>query len=81
MEIGVFLDRIEEDQAVLYLGEDTSSMKKFILPREMLPEDVSDGAHLTIKIEVDQEATNDAEDEAIAILQRLKNRKRKESSE
>lgn len=76
----VFLDRFEEDQAILYLGDDTSSMKKIILPREMLPENVSDGDHLTIKIDVDQEATMDAEDEAISILQRLKNRKRDDKS-
>ena len=55
-------------------------MKKIILPREMIPENVSDGDHLTIKIDVDQEATTDAEDEAISILQRLKNRKRDDKS-
>lgn len=76
METKAFVDRFEEDLAVIYLDVDPSIKQKIIVPREILPEDINDGDHITIKIEKDVEETFDAEDEAISILQRLKNRKK-----
>ena len=51
METKAFVDRFEEDLAVIYLDVDPSIKQKIILPREILPEDINDGDHITIKIE------------------------------
>ena len=75
-EISVFLDRIEEDEdgsatAVFLLEEDEDEFREFILPADFLPESAGEGEYLTIKISRDAEKTNEALDEARALLKKL----------
>ena len=75
-EISVFLDRIEEDEdgsatAVFLLEEDEDEFREFVLPADFLPEGAGEGEYLTIKISRDAEKTNEALDEARALLKKL----------
>ena len=63
--IQAYIDRIEEDKAVLLLGDD---MDKVILPARYLPHEVGEGEYISITITPDHEATDVAEDEALALL-------------
>lgn len=56
-----FIDRIEEvedgeDKAVLYIGEDTETMIKIVLPVSLLPEDAGEGDDVLITIELDNQS-------------------------
>lgn len=64
--IPAYLDRFEEDKAVLLLGDD---MKKCNFPRSYLPEGLNEGDYVKISIEYDKEATEAAEEEARQLLQ------------
>ena len=73
----VYLDRIEELEdgtadAVLLLddGEDEYSAQ-FVIPASCLPDDVSDGDYLTIKISYDEAKTKAAFETARQILNDL----------
>lgn len=72
--ISVYLDRIEEledgkSEAVLLVddgGEEYSA--QVIIPAEFLPDEVSDGDYLTIKISYDEEKTQAAFETARQLL-------------
>ncbi len=54
-----FIDRIEEvedgeDKAVLYIGEDTETMIKLVVPISLLPKDAIEGDDLVITIAIDK---------------------------
>ena len=63
--ISAYLDRFEENCAVLLLGD---AMKKVNFPREFLPAELSEGDYLTIAVARDAAATEAAEDAALALL-------------
>ena len=65
MKVSAYLDRFEGDLAVLYLGDD---MKKVNFPRQYLPPEVSDGDYLQLDISYDEQATKQAEQEALDLL-------------
>lgn len=66
MKVSAYLDRLEGDLAVLYLGDD---MKKVNFPKKYLPDGVTDGDYLQFDIAYDEEATKQAEQEALDLLQ------------
>ena len=66
--ISAGLDRLEEDKAVLLVGEEE---KKLVLPAELLPEGIAEGDYVSITIACDEEATRAARAEAEALLQDL----------
>lgn len=76
-EISVYLDRIEEledgeSEAVLLVDEGEEEYSgEFVLPVKYLPEEISEGEYLTIKILRDTEKTNAALDAARKILSEL----------
>ena len=65
MMISAYLDRFEEDKAVLLLGDD---MKKCNFPRSYLPDGLNEGDYVKIDIQYDKETTEAAEAEAQALL-------------
>ena len=65
MMISAYLDRFEEDNAVLLLGDD---MKKCNFPRSYLPDGLNEGDYVKIDIQYDKETTEAAEAEAQALL-------------
>ena len=65
MMISAYLDRFEEDKAVLLLGDD---MKKCNFPRSDLPAGLNEGDYVKIDIQYDKETTEAAEAEAQALL-------------
>jgi len=73
--ISAYYDRREEDKAVLLLGDD---MDKVILPAKYLPKKASEGDYLKLDISIDEETTQSAEDEAIDLLNKLKQKSGKE---
>ena len=62
------IDRIEEDKAVLLVGEEE---KKVIFPLTYLPEGVGEGDYLKLEICPDPEATKNAREEAAELLKSL----------
>lgn len=62
------IDRIEEDKAVLLVGEEE---KKVIFPLTYLPEGVGEGDYLQLEICPDPEATKNAREEAAELLKSL----------
>lgn len=64
--ISAYLDRFEEDKAVLLLGDD---MKKVNFPRSYLPEGLNEGDYVTISIAYDKETTEAAEEEARKLME------------
>ena len=64
--ISAYLDRIEGNLAVLLLGDEE---KKLNFPREFLPEGAGEGDYLKLEIELDEDAKERAEEEALALLQ------------
>lgn len=63
--ISAYIDRFEEDKAVLLLGDD---MKKCNFPKSYLPEGLSEGDYIAIDIAYDKEATEAAEEEARELM-------------
>ena len=63
--ISAYLDRFEEDKAVLLLGDE---MKKVVFPSCFLPEGAEEGVYLKINIFLDEETTEQAETEAMELL-------------
>ena len=64
--ISAYLDRFEEKYAVLLLGDDCVKVN---FPRAFLPEGLNEGDYVKIYIAFDKEATEEAEREALALLQ------------
>ena len=77
-EISLYLDRIEEleddtKEAVLLLDdEEEGDLEEIFLPESFLPENVSEGDYLTMKIYLDEEKTSNALNEARRLLEDLK---------
>ena len=65
MMISAYLDRFEEDKAVLLLGDE---MRKCNCPRAYLPEGLNEGGYIKVDIQYDKETTEAAEAEAQALL-------------
>ena len=63
------VDRFEEDQAVILLRDD--ERVQLVIPRALLPP-LEEGDILELTIERDEQATREAEDRALGILKRLK---------
>ncbi|ACL16893.1 DUF3006 domain-containing protein [Methanosphaerula palustris] len=63
------VDRFEEDQAVLLLRDD--ERVQLVIPRALLPP-LDEGDILEITIERNEPATREAEERALEILKRLK---------
>ena len=64
--IKAFLDRYEEDKAVLIAEEQT-----IIIPQSMLPEDAVAGSYLAITIACDQDESAQAKDNVKKLIDRL----------
>lgn len=71
--IRAVIDRFEEAQAVLLVGE---AERKLVLPRRYLPETLREGDHVTIAIRFDAAATENARREAEALLEEVKRQNR-----
>ncbi|MCI6085380.1 DUF3006 domain-containing protein [Selenomonas sp.] len=63
--ISAYIDRFEEDKAVLLLGDD---MKKVNFPKSYLPDGLAEGDYITMDIAYDKEATEAAEEEARKLM-------------
>lgn len=63
--ISAYIDRFEEDLAVLLLGDD---LKKVNFPSKYLPQDLQEGDYIKITISYDKQKTSEAEAEALALL-------------
>lgn len=66
------VDRFEEDLAVIVLRDD--ERVQLVIPRALLPP-LDEGDILEITIERDEPATREAEERAIGILKRLKEKR------
>ena len=69
----VYLDRLEENQngtedAILFIDDGEEYSAELVIPAKFLPENVSDGDYLTIKISYDDVKTNAALEEARKLL-------------
>ncbi len=73
-EIRAVVDRIEDgDWAVVVTAGDDET--QFDFPAALLPEAAREaGAHLRIKITIDKEARDEAEDRTAALLEKLEKR-------
>ncbi len=65
MKVSAYIDRYEEEYAVLLVGEDE---EKVNFPRRYLPEDAGEGDYLSLDILFDAAATEQAAKEAEALL-------------
>lgn len=66
MIISGYIDRFEEDKAVIYLGDD---MVKLDYPKSMLDGELGEGDYVKVEISFDKEATDKARQEALALLE------------
>ncbi len=64
-----YIDRIEEDKAVILLGDD---YQKLNFPMEYLPKDLGEGDYIAIDIKRDEAAESDAADELLSLWQSTK---------
>ena len=67
--IGAVIDRFEEDNAVLLVGEDE---RQAIFPAASLPEGLSEGDYIRMEISYDVKATKAAMEEAARLLDELR---------
>lgn len=67
--IGAVIDRFEEDNAVLLIGEDD---QQAIFPAASLPEGLSEGDYIRMEISYDVKATKAAMEEAARLLDELR---------
>ena len=68
-KIRAFVDRIEGGKAVLLLGEDEKQSS--IIPKEILPEGVGEGAVLTMMLQYEPELTSEATEEVRNLINKL----------
>ncbi|KYZ75232.1 hypothetical protein AXX12_13790 [Anaerosporomusa subterranea] len=68
MKLKVVIDRIEENKAVLLIGE---AEARSVWPREYLPQGVAEGDHLEVSFRIDQEASRSAKQEVEDLLRQL----------
>jgi hypothetical protein len=76
--IGMIVDRIEDDLAVLVMSDDEKV--KLNLPVNRLPKGVKSGDHLKVTFEIDRESADEVATEIEDLLDKLK-RKKIEGSE
>ena len=62
------VDRFEGDKAVLLVGDGETPVA---WPRSYLPQDITEGDYLAVKLSLDPETTQKAKDEAATLLRRL----------
>jgi hypothetical protein len=74
--VGMIVDRIEDDLAVLVLSDDEKV--KLNMPVDRLPKGVKGGDHLKVTFEIDQKATEEVATQVEDLLDKLK-RKNRES--
>ena len=72
----VYLDRLEEledgtEEAVLLIDDGEEYSVEIVIPAKFLPDDVSDGDYLTIKISYDEDKTKAAFEAAKKLLDNL----------
>ena len=67
----VYVDRCEEGQAVLLLGESAEQMEQFRLPKKLLPQSVSDGDYIRLAISYDADATQKEAAEVAELLKEV----------
>ena len=70
--IGAVVDRFEENNAVLLVGEDE---RQAIFPADSLPEGLSEGDYIRMEIFYDAKATKAATEEAARLLDGLRGRR------
>ena len=71
--VSVYLDRLEEledgtEEAVLLIDDGEEYSAEIVIPAKFLPENVSDGDYLTIKISYDEVKTKAAFESARQLL-------------
>ena len=67
--IGAYIDRIEEDKAVLLLGDDYAKVN---FPVKYLPKDLGEGDYVTIDISKDTAKEDEDGDELLELWQSTK---------
>lgn len=68
LEIKAFVDRIEEDRAIVLLGEEGLQV---VWPLEYLPEDAREGCALRIAVQLDEDATKQNQNAIDSLIDRL----------
>jgi hypothetical protein len=71
-EFRTFVDRIEGNRAVLLLGED--ERQSIAIPAEYLPDGAGEGSVLTVSLHYEAEQTEQATEEAAALIRKLTKR-------
>ncbi len=64
--ISAYVDRIEENMAVILLGENEDYQIE--IPSNLLPEDLAEGSYINIEISIDKKKTQDALKEAMELM-------------
>ncbi|WP_294520881.1 DUF3006 domain-containing protein [uncultured Anaerovibrio sp.] len=64
--ISAYVDRIEENLAVILLGENEDYQIE--IPSNLLPEDLAEGSYINIEISIDKKKTQDALKEAMELM-------------
>ena len=64
--ISAYVDRIEEDLAVILLGENEDYQIE--IPSNLLPADLAEGSYINIEISIDKKKTQDALKEAMELM-------------
>lgn len=67
MTVEAYIDRFEEDKAVIYFGDDMA--QKIVYPKAFLDESLEEGDYVKITVEYDEEATQKALQEALALTE------------
>ena len=66
MTVTAYIDRVEGDKAVLYIGDE---MVKVDYPKAFLDDELEEGDYIKITIEYDGEATEEALQEAMSLTE------------
>lgn len=69
--VGAVIDRYEGDKAVLLVGEEE---KQVVFPTEALPAGLDEGDYIRLEISFDPQATEQAQQEADALLRSIQER-------
>lgn len=67
--VRAFIDRFEDDRAVLLLGEDETEIAT--VPRSCLPPQAAEGTVLTLSIKVEPEKTAEASERVSRLIREL----------
>lgn len=69
IRVRAFLDRVEEDRAVILVGEEGLEV---VWPIDALPEGVREGSVLSFTVHVDEEAKEQTEQVVDSLIDRLR---------